>query len=151
MAAGTDGTGFLNVERTDEYYNTLTQQFVDAELVAKQSQIMILHYQQEIEKLLNDTVDAASKASAEADVRLYIQDIKTRMEYWIDITNRTVAEYYETNLFNQAITRNSPSEFISILGESKMTFAIAAAIALMLGVCIVFIRHYLKTQYSAEP
>jgi capsular polysaccharide biosynthesis protein len=151
MAAGTDGTGFLNVERTDEYYNTLTQQFVDAGIAAKQSQIMILHYQQEIEKLLNDTVDAASKASAEADVRLYIQDIKARMEYWIDITNRTVAEYYETNLFNQAITRNSPSEFISILGESKMTFAIAAAIALMLGVCIVFIRHYLKKQYSAEP
>jgi hypothetical protein len=144
MATGTEGTGLMNLEDTDEYYNTLTQQYVEAGIAAKNSQIMMLHYQQEIDKLLNDTVDAASKASAEADVNAYMPVIKERIEYWIDVTNKTVAEYYETNLFNQAITRNSPSEFISNMSESKMLLVIAAAVALLLGACIVFIRYYLK-------
>ena len=145
MSTGTDGTGFLNVDETDQYYNTLTQQYVDAGVAAKKSQVMMLHYQQEIDKLLNDTVDAASKAAAEEDVNAYIPVIKERIEYWIDVTNKTVTEYYDTNLFNQAITRNSPSEFISNMSQSKMLLAIAAAIALILGACIVFIRYYLKT------
>lgn len=145
MTAGADGTGLMSFEDTDEYYNTLTQQYVNAGIDAKQSQIMILHYQQEIDKLLNDTVDAASKASAEADVNAYIPIIRERIEYWIDVTNKTVTEYYDTNLFNQAITRNSPSEFISNMSASKMMLAIVAAIALLLGACIVFIRYYLKT------
>lgn len=145
MASGAEGAGFLNIDETDKYYNDLTQQYVEAGIEAKNSQIMMLHYQQEIDKLLNDTVDAASKAAAEEDVNAYIPVIKERIEYWIDVTNKTVTEYYDTNLFNQAITRNSPSEFISNMSQSKMLLAIAAAIALILGACIVFIRYYLKT------
>lgn len=142
--AGPEASGFLNVDDTDQYYNELTQQYIEAGIAAKNSQIMMQYYQQEIDKLLNDTVDAAVKAAAEADVNAYIPVIKERIEYWIDVTNKTVTEYYETNLFNQAITRNSPSEFTSNLSDSKMLIAIAAAVALLLGACIVFIRYYLK-------
>lgn len=144
MTAGTDNTGLLSLENTDEYYNSLTQQYVDAGVDANKSRIMMQYYQQEIDKLLNDVVDAASKASAEADLNAYIPVIKERIEYWIDVTNKTVTEYYETNLFNQAITRNSPSEFISNISQNKMLLLIAVAIGLLLGGCIVFIRYYLK-------
>lgn len=145
VGMGADGSGMLNLEETDEYYNKLTQQYVDAGIAAKESQINIMHYQQEIERLLNDTVDAATKASAAADVDAYIPVIKERLNYWVDVTNTTVSEFYERNLFNQAITRHSPSEFNSAFGDSIMMIAIAAVVAFMLGVCIVFIRYYLKT------
>jgi len=142
--AGTDGSGFINMEETDKYYNTLTQQYIDAGIAAKESEKKILHYQQEIEKLMNDTVDAVSKAQAEADVVKLVSVIKERIEYWIELTNKTAAEYYEKNLFNQAITRNSPSEYI-YMGENKTVFLIAMALAFLLGACIVFINFYLKT------
>lgn len=142
--AGTDGSSFINMNETDKYYNTLTQQYIDAGIAAKECEKKILHYQQEIDKLLNDTVDASSKAEAETDVNSLVSVIKERIEDWIDLTNKTATEYYEKNLFNQAITRNSPSEFISSLSESKTIILIVAALAFLLGACIVFINYYLK-------
>ena len=142
--AGMDNAGLIKLEETDEYYNTLTQQYIDAGIDAKESEMMIIHYQQEIDKLLNDSVNIYDKAEAEADVNSLVSVIKDRIGYWIELTNITATEYYQINLFNQAITRNSPSEFISILSESKMTLAISAAIAFMLGAFIIFMRYYVK-------
>ena len=143
-AASMEGAQLLDIEETDEYYNTLTDKYVSAGIAAKTSANMIIYYQKEIEKLLNDTVDEVVKARAEQDVNEYIPVIKERIEHWIDLTNQTVDEYYQINLFNKAITRLSPSQYTSNLGDNKMVIAIAAALALMLGVCIVFIRYYLK-------
>ena len=143
--AGMDNNGLIKLEETDEYYNTLTQHYIDAGIAAKESEMMILHYQQEIDKLLHDEVEASDKAAAEADVNSLVSVIKERIEYWVELTNTTATEYYQINLFNQAITRNSPSEFISSLSESKMTLAISAALAFMLGAFIVFMRYYLKS------
>lgn len=143
-AMGVEGAGLLNLEDTDEYYNVLTQKYVDAGVAANQSRINIQYYQQEIDKLQNDMVDAESKAAAEEDVKYYISLIKGRIEYWIDVTNKTVEEYYETNLFNQAITRNSPSQFTSNFSENIMFLLFAAMVGLLLGACVVFIRYYQK-------
>ena len=93
---------------------------------------------------MNVIFDEDIKARDEQDVNEYIPVIKERIEHWIDLTNQTVDEYYQINLFNKAITRLSPSQYTSNLSDNKMVIAIAAALALMLGVCIVFIRYYLK-------
>lgn len=143
--AGGDGSGVLNFESTNEYYNTLTQKYIDAGISARESSRMILYYQQEIEKLLNDSVAPSTKIEAEADVNRLIGLIRERIEHWIELTNKTVSEYYNINLFNKAITRNSPPEYYSNIGGSLMVFAITAALAFMLSVCLVFIRYYIKT------
>ena len=96
--AGTDGSSFINMNETDKYYNTLIQQYIDAGIAAKECEKKILHYQQEIDKLLNDTVSASSKAEAETDVNSLVSVIKERIEDWIDLTNKTTTEYYEKSV-----------------------------------------------------
>ena len=77
-----------------------------------------------------------------------LDNIKVKIENWIDQTNKTAGEYYDQKL-NKAIMRLSPVQVQSDV-NLKLNLAIALVIGLMLGMFIAFFSDYWKNSIPQE-
>ncbi len=149
LSGGVEGqNGMIQAQESVSYYDKLAEQSVQAAVNSKDSVHDMEYFTQEIERLRNDIVPQDLKKKAEEDVAKLIDSIKTKLETWISITNRTLEEYLEYK-YSNAIVKVSPVEVKTGI-NIKLNVAIGAVLGLMVGVFIAFFKEYWKNTRSTN-
>lgn len=142
ITQGQGSESTLETSQASQYYDELMDKTAAAGVVAKNTLHDSEYYKAQIVKLQNDTVAPELKQAAEKDIMGLIPVIKTKLENWINLTNDTVAEYYETQLYNTAVKSLSPADYSGALGSMKLYLVIALVVGLMVGLFAAFFREY---------
>lgn len=147
IISGTKGEAenSIDTNETSKYYNDLIDKSTSAGVIAKEAIHDADYYKEQINKLKNDTVEEPKKKIAQREVETTIPNIKTKLKKYLDIINDTVKEFYESNLFDRAITKISPPEFSKAQSNIKLYLAISIVAGLILGIIITFIREFLRS------
>lgn len=132
----------IETTETSKYYDDMMDKAAVAGVSAQNAVHDVSYYKTQINKLTKDTVEITKKQSAEKEVLTLLPDIKKKLESWISLTNDTVQEYYESQLYNSAITKLSPAEYTGMLSAMKLYLGIGAVAGLMIGLFFAFLREY---------
>lgn len=132
----------VETSETSKYYDEMMDKSAVAGVDAQNAVHDAAYYQMQIDKLTNDTVEIHKKQAAEKEVLSLLPDITKKLENWIALTNDTVQEYYDTQLYNSAITKLSPAESSGILKGIVLSLAIGLVAGLLLGLFVAFLREY---------
>ncbi len=132
----------VETSETSKYYDEMMDKSAVAGVDAQNAVHDATYYQMQIDKLTKDTVEIAKKQAAENEVLSLLPDIKKKLENWIALTNDTVQEYYDTQLYNSAITKLSPAESSGTLSSMKLYLAIGLVAGLAIGLFVTFLMEY---------
>ncbi len=130
--------------QTSKYYDDLIEKSILAETQAKESVNNANYYRKQIDKLKNDTVEMSQKKEAEKRVNAMLDDVRTKFREYIDVSNETVQEFYNSELFKRAMTIISPAEYSSSKSNLKLYLAIGALAGLIFGLFAAFLKEYMK-------
>lgn len=133
----------VETNQTSKYYDDLIEKSILAETQAKESVNNTNYYKKQISKLKNDTVEMSQKKEAEKKVNSMLDDIRIKFKGYIEISNETVQEFYNSELFKRAMTIISPAEYSSTKSNLKLFLAIGALAGLMFGVLAAFFKEYM--------
>jgi len=135
----------IKIGGDNSYYDELAERSTEAGIAAKAGVHDLEYYRKEIERLQSDTIPESQKQIAAKEVDKLSEGIKEKLSHWIELTNKTAAEYYDNYLFNKAIAEVSPSEIYPAHDNLKMIIAVSLAIGLMIGFLAAFMREYIKS------
>jgi hypothetical protein len=124
---GSDVSGVLDLDKTSDYYNELTQRFMDLGVESKNGLHDIEYYKKMIVKFKNDTVTVDEKKNAEKLALELIPDIKGKIEKWVGITNDSVGEYSD-RYFNQ-----DAMKVLSVAQETGKSINLVLVISVLIG------------------
>ena len=133
----------VETNQTSKYYDDLIEKSILAETQAKESVNNANYYKKQISKLKNDTVEMSQKKEAEKKVNSMLDAIRIKFKGYIEISNETVQEFYNSELFKRAMTIISPAEYTSTKSNLKLFLAIGALAGLMFGVLAAFFKEYM--------
>jgi len=142
LVSGTDAGNSIETSETSKYYDELMEKSSLAGVSAQNAVHDAAFYKIQIDKLTKDTVAIAQKQAAEKEVLALLPDIKTKLQTWITVTNNTVQEFYESQLYSKAITKLSPAEYSGALSGMKKILAVGLLAGLMIGLFVAFLREY---------
>jgi len=142
---GSAAGGAFDIESNDEYYNSLSERFTNAGVASTSALHDISYYQREIEELRNDTVSQQEKIRAEQSIKEMIPNITKKLENIINSANDTVSEYYQNQVFKDAIKNLSPEEF-QRQSVNKMYVLIAGLIGLLLSSMALLAIAFMKNE-----
>ncbi len=130
----------IEVDKQSGFYDTLTQRATDAGVAATNAVHDIQYYKNEIKNFKNDKIPPVEKKKAEKEVDNLAQSITKRLIGWVNLTNKSVQEYYNRRMNNIAIRRLSPVSTIGGLAKSSLlvTLAISSICGLIVGVFLAF-------------
>ncbi|MEN8907833.1 MAG: hypothetical protein ABF289_17925 [Clostridiales bacterium] len=136
-------------EVTDEgdeqsYYSSLADKSLLAGVEAKNNLHDIDYYTSLIERLNNDTIPTSQKKKVEKEVITISKGINEKLEKWINISNDTVSEFYETNFDNSIIKRRTPSETYVSGPKENIVLGISLLAGLLIGLVITLLSEYLR-------
>lgn len=141
---GADGLTPFEFTQKGENYDTLVNRSVSAGVSASTYQHDIDFYTVELDRLKNDTIPEETKKKYTAELDNTIQGTAEKIRKWVDLVNKTVDEYYETEVFKDATKVVVPAQFKSVMMESVKTIGIiifaGVLVGLSLGLGLVFIR-----------
>lgn len=128
LTTGADGLP-ISLQQSSEAYDKLVKQSSDASIQASNYQVQIDYY-----KILIERLDESSANQVTQDLIQYVEDaISTtvnEINKWVELTNITVDEYIETEMFGDAIKTIVPSSTQGLLGQyNKTVFLIMVACA----------------------
>ncbi len=141
MPGGTDANQ-ISALNIDSYYDKLAERSIEALVTAQSLETDIRHYENEIEKLMGETISLSDKQKAEEELLYMISEVKDKMLYWINIANDMVQEYYDHNYTN-IIRKISPTGLVQTV-NIKLNLAISLVLGIMVGVFVVFFIDYWK-------
>ena len=136
----------LRLENPQSYYNILAETAVTASVEAASLKHEIDYYRNEVSRLIAVSESANSQLIEEANKM--IDEIKTKIETLISITNKTIEDYYAYK-FGTSIRQITPAQVVTGMNV-LLNLAIAIVIGLMIGVFVVFMRHYWKSTESVQ-
>jgi len=136
--------GVIETEKTSELYDELAKRSLDAGVSAANIRHEIEYLRREIEVFTAaDEVTAEMKHQAEAEVIAMIEDIDAKLKKWVDLSNRTLEDYFENIYFQRAIMRLTPVQVSKApLDKLMLNMAIALVLGLMLGALAALFREY---------
>jgi len=139
----------VETNETSKYYDNLMDKSVSAGVTSRNALYDIAYYNAQIARLMKDKIDPALKTKAEKDVLALLPDIKSKLQNWIDVTNNTVQEFYESQLYSKAMTKLSPAEYKGMLSVIAIYLAIGLAGGLAIGILLAFLKAYWRK--SSKP
>ncbi|NLX90365.1 MAG: hypothetical protein GXZ07_02035 [Firmicutes bacterium] len=136
--------GVIETEKTSELYDELAQRSLDSGISAAHIRQDIEYLHREIEIFTSDDdISLEVKRQAEAEVIAMIEDIDAKLKTWIDLSNRTLEDYFENIYFQRAIMRLAPVQVSKApLDKLMLNMAIALVLGLMLGALAALFREY---------
>lgn len=136
-----DSTGKdLRTENPQSYYNTLAETAIIAGVESTDLQHEIDYYKKEIDRLVSVTEAINTQLIEEADQR--IEKIKEKLIGLIGVSNDTINDYY-TYKYGNSIRQVAPAGIVSEISVLK-NLCIALVAGLIIGLFVVFIKHYWK-------
>lgn len=130
--AGETG-GMLELEGGDEYYDQLVERALTAGATASDLQHEIEYFNKVIEKLNNDQTSDELKQKYMKEADKLVAEVSDKLREWIDITNQTVDEYFETEVFSNAVKIPIQAEYKSALPEKIKQVLTVAVVAMLVG------------------
>ena len=130
-------------QENNSYYDSLADRATKAGVEASNRTHDNEYLLKEIERLKADTISAEAKMQAEKDVLNLLNNVKEKIENWIELTNKSVEEYYIQKL-NKAIMRLSPIEVRSDV-NILLNMLISLLIGLMIGILIAYFKDYWRS------
>jgi|LSQX01.3.fsa_nt_gb capsular polysaccharide biosynthesis protein len=134
----------LRLENPQSYYNILAETAIAASVEAANLKHEIDYYRNEVSRLIAVSESINTQLIEEANKM--IDEIQTRIETLISVTNKTIEDYYAYR-YGTSIRQVTPAQVVTGM-KVLLNLAIAVVIGLMIGVSVVFMRHYWK---STEP
>jgi capsular polysaccharide biosynthesis protein len=131
----------LRTENPQSYYNILAETAITASVEAASLKHEIDYYKNEIARLV--AVTEANNTQLIEEANGMIDAIKIKIETLINATNKTIEDYYAYR-FGTSIRQVTPAQVVTGMNV-LLNLAIAAVIGLMIGVFVVFMRHYWKS------
>lgn len=137
-----DNTGKdLRTDNPESYYNTLAETAITASVEATNLQHEVEYFKKEIIRL--QAMDGANNKTLLAEADNQIEAIKTKMVALIDTTNETLDDFYAYK-YGGSIKQIAPAELVNDM-NILLNLAIAFVLGAMIGVFVVFMRHYWKS------
>lgn len=134
-----DAAGTMEFDQKNQYYDQLMDRALSKGVDASNYAHEIEYYKKVLEKLNGDTADVTLQQKYSKEVDGMVVSISKKMKNWVDITNTTVEEYYETEVFSNAVKIPVPAEYkssfltnIKLPAISVLAFTIVAAFFAML-------------------
>ena len=131
----------LRTENPQSYYNILAETAITASVEAASLKHEIDYYKNEIARLV--AVTEANNTQLVEEANGMIDAIKIKIETLIGAANKTIEDYYAYR-FGASIRQVTPAQVVTGMNV-LLNLAIAAVIGLMIGVFVVFMRHYWKS------
>jgi hypothetical protein len=141
--------GALEFDQKNQYYDQLMERALNRGVAASDFVHEIDYYKKVIEKLNNDTVSGVVKQTYMKEVNSMIVAISDKLKEWVDITNKTVDEYYETEVFKDAVKIPVPAEYDSVLSQNLKMLMLAVAASVFAGAFAGAVFVFLKSAVSA--
>lgn len=111
----------MEFDQKNEYYDQLMDRALDKGVAASNYGHEIEYYKKAIEKLNNTNVEETQVQKYSKEVDGLVVSIAQKLKNWADITNTTVEEYYETEIFSNAVKIPVPAEYkSSFLSNAKI-------------------------------
>lgn len=146
---GTEGLTPFEFSQKNENYDALVNRAISAGVSATNYLYDIDFYTTELERLKNDTVLPEVKNKYQAEIEKDIESAAEKIRKWVDLVNRTVEEYYETEVFKDATKVVVPAQYESqLMGSLKqigMIVATGVFVGFLLGLLIVWLREIRRT------
>ena len=130
----------LRLENPQSYYNILAETAITASVEAANLKHEIDYYRNEASRLI--AVSEAANTQLIEEANKMIDEIKTKIESLISITNKTIEDYYAYR-YGTSIRQVTPAQVVTGM-KVLLNLVIAVVIGLMIGVFVVFMRHYWK-------
>jgi hypothetical protein len=134
----------LEFDQKNQYYDQLTQRALDKGVSASDYSHDIDYYKKVIDKLNNDSVTEILKQKYMSEVDSLILNVSDKLKQWVDIVNKTVDEYYQTEVFRDAVKVPVPAEYSSPLSDNlKKLILIIIGVTfagVFIGILFVFLK-----------
>lgn len=142
LTQGENSSSSIEVDKTNDYYDELVDKYSAAGVDSKNRLHDSEYYKVQIERLQKDNVPPELKKAAIEDIVRLLPDIKSKIENWIRLTNDTVAEYYDFQLNNKAVSSISPAVYSGTAMNKGLYLAIALIIGLFIGLAAACFKEY---------
>jgi hypothetical protein len=152
MMPGLNGemTGTMELDQKNAYYDQLMGRSIDAGVSASNYAHEIEYYQKIIAKINGTAVEETIQQKYSKEVDLMVESISKKMMNWVDITNRTVEEYFETEVFNNAVKIPIPAQYKSAFLSNAKIPALATIVVTILAAFIAAVLVLLKRTVSGS-
>lgn len=124
--------GAMEFDSKNKYYDQLIERALNSGVSAAGYAHDIEYYKQVIGRLNNDQVTADVKQKYVEEVGKMVDSITEKLKNWVDITNKTVDEYYETEVFTNAVKIPIPAEYeSSVMSSLKLPLLAVLAVTVL--------------------
>ncbi len=155
LMPGTAEMAPVEVNESSRTYDTLVENASVLMGEAAQLKTDIAYYSQIVQRLRNKEASAVPENAAQA--AKYQKEVEAQVEYLtkamadiVELTNNTVDEYFETEVFKDAVKVNVPASYRSMMDKhiksAALSIGIAAMLGLMAGLLIALGKGILKDQ-----
>jgi hypothetical protein len=150
MMPGSNGetAGTTEFDQKNEYYDQLLGRSVDAGVTASEDAREIEYYTKILEKINGTVVDEILRQKYSKEVDSMVVSISKKMNNWVDITNKTVEEYFETEVFNNAVKIPVPAQYKSSFISNVKIPALAVIVLTILAAFTAVVLVLLKNAVS---
>ncbi|MGE5329470.1 MAG: Wzz/FepE/Etk N-terminal domain-containing protein [Deltaproteobacteria bacterium] len=142
LTQGENSSSSIEVDKTNDYYDELVGKYSTAGVDSKNRLHDSEYYKVQIQRLEKDNVPPELKKAAVEDILRLLPDIKSKIENWIRLTNDTVAEYYDFQLNNKAVSSISPAVYSGNSMNMALYLAAALIIGLLIGLVAALFKEY---------
>jgi hypothetical protein len=151
MMPGVNGeaTSLTELDQKNEYYDKLMDRALNEGVTASNYEHEIEYYKKIIDKLNGVPVEENIRQKYSKNVDAMIVSITKKLKDWVDITNSTVEEYYETEIFSNAVKIPVPAEYkSSLLTNAKIPVLLVIAATLLAVFIAALLALLKKSLYS---
>ena len=150
MVPGMNGdiAGTTEVDQKNQYYDQLLGRSIDAGVSASNNAHDIEYYTKIMDKLNGVAVDESLRQKYSKEVDTMVDSISKKMKSWVDITNTTVEEYYETEVFNNAVKIPVPAQYKSSFMSNVKIPALAVLVITLFAAFAAVVLVLLKKAVS---
>ncbi len=134
----------LESEKSNPVYDELAQRSLEAGVEATNTQHDIEFIKREMEIYQNDVeIDAQTRQQKTQQVADMIQSTDKKLRTWINLTNKTLDDYFENVFFKNAVMQPTPVQVNRPwLAKLPMNLAISLVLGLMIGVFAALFLDY---------
>lgn len=152
VAGNGTAESMVETEKTNPLYDSLVQRSLDTSVDATDALHEIGYLNQQIALYqAEDGTPVEQKKKAEQDAAVLIKRLDEKMKNMIELTNKTVAEYYENKYDKNAVTRVTPAASVNLSNDKLgLILAVSVVLGLMVGIFIALFREYWRKGRKLE-
>jgi hypothetical protein len=133
-----EDSAMLEQNSKSEYYDSFAKKSTETGVSAMNAAHDAEYYESEIQKLSEDDINLAKKNYAKQEVNRLMETISKKINNYIDLSEETVSEYYNTSVLDNSVKKISKIKtFNALFFNIKRTVAFGVILGLIIGLILI--------------